>query len=124
MQFTVDRQKLQKALQRVSNIIGSRSMLSLLGNVLIKALELSTTDLELRLVTRVEAEVAEPGITTLPAKKLVSLIGCFSAEKVEFIINENDQAKITCGTAKFTLFGLGAGDFPEELAFEPGSTAG
>ncbi len=123
MQFTVDRQKLQKALQRVSNIIGSRSMLSLLGNVLIKAdnnaLELSTTDLELRLVTRVEAEVAEPGITTLPAKKLVSLIGSFSAEKVEFVINENDQAKITCGTAKFTLFGLGAGDFPEELAFEP-----
>ena len=65
MQFTVDRQKLQKALQRVSNIIGSRSTLPLLGNVLIKAadnsLELSTTDLELRLVTTVEAEVAEAG---------------------------------------------------------------
>jgi len=123
MKFTVDRLKLQKALQRVSNIIGSRSMLPLLGNVLINAsdegLELSTTDLELRLVTRVEAEVSESGITTLPAKKLASLIGSFSAEKVDFEINDKDFARITCGTAKFTLLGLSAADFPEELAFEP-----
>lgn len=123
MKFTVDRQKLQKALQKVSNIIGSRSMLPLLGNVLINAtdegLELTTTDLELRLVTTVEAEVTEGGSTTLPAKKLVSLIGCFSAEKVEFDINEKDFARITCGTAKFTLLGLSAADFPEALAFAP-----
>ncbi len=123
MKFSVDRLKLQKALQRVSNIIGSRSMLPLLGNVLINAsengLELSTTDLELRLVTTVEAEVSETGSTTLPAKKLASLIGSFSAEKVDFEINEKDFARITCGTAKFTLLGLSAADFPEVLSFEP-----
>jgi len=122
MKFTVDRLKLQKALQKVSNIIGSRSMLPLLGNVLIKAteegLELSTTDLELRLVTTVEAEVSEVGTTTLPAKKLASLIGSFSAEKVDFVIDDKDFARITCGTAKFTLLGLSAADFPEALAFE------
>ena len=79
MKFTVDRLKLQKALQKVSNIIGSRSMLPLLSNVLISAseegLELCTTDLELRLVTRVEAEVAESGVTTLPEmiRKMTSL---------------------------------------------------
>ena len=122
MKFSVDRVKLQKALQRVGNIIGSRSMLPLLGNVMIKAgensLELTTTDFELRLVTTVEAEVETAGVTTLPAKKLSSLIGSFSAEKVDFDINENDLAKITCGTAKFTLLGLSAADFPEELAFK------
>ena len=123
MKFTVDRLKLQKALQRVGNIIGSRSMLPLLGNVLITAsengLELSTTDLELRLVTTVEAEVAEGGTTTLPARKLASLIGSFSAEKVDFEIDEKDFARIVCGTAKFTLLGLSAADFPEALAFDP-----
>ncbi|MBR7121291.1 MAG: DNA polymerase III subunit beta [Lentisphaeria bacterium] len=122
MKFTVDRIKLQKALQKVSNIIGSRSMLPLLGNVLIKAtdegLELSTTDLELRLVTTVEAEISESGMTTLPAKKLSSLIGSFSAEKVDFVIDDKDFARITCGTAKFTLLGLSAADFPEALTFE------
>ncbi|MBR7156632.1 MAG: DNA polymerase III subunit beta, partial [Lentisphaeria bacterium] len=75
MKFTVKREKLQKALQKVSSIIGSRSMLPLLGNVLIEAeenmLKLCTTDLELRLSTELEAEVTEAGITTLPARKLV-----------------------------------------------------
>ena len=123
MKFTVDRVKLQKALQRVGNINGSRSMLPLLCNVLINAsdegLELTTTDMELRLVTRVDAEVIESGVTTLPAKKLASLIGSFSAEKVDFDVNDKDCARITCGTAKFTLLGLSAADFPEALAFEP-----
>ena len=122
MKFTVDRVKLQKSLQRVGNIIGSRSMLPLLGNVLIRAeenaLELSTTDLELRLVTRVEAEVAETGATTLPARKLASLIGSFSAANVDFDVDEKDFARITCGTAKFTLHGLSAADFPEAIAFD------
>ena len=126
MKFSVDRLKFQKALQRVSNIIGSRSMLQLLGNVMIKAadniLELTTTDMELRLETVVEAEVAESGVTTLPVKKLVSLISSFSAEKVDFEINDKDFARITCGTAKFTLLGLSAADFPEVLDFEAAHT--
>ena len=123
MKFSVDRVKLQKALQHVGNIIGSRSMLPLLGNVLIRAeenaLELSTTDLELRLVTTVEANVAETGSTTLPARKLASLIGSFSADTVDFAVDEKDFARITCGTAKFTLHGLAANDFPEAPTFEP-----
>ena len=122
MKFSVDRVKLQKALQRVGNIIGARSMLPLLGNVLIRAndnaLELTTTDLELRLVTTVEAEVAETGATTLPARKLASLVGSFAAETVNIAVDDKDFAHITCGTAKFTLHGLSAADFPEAAAFE------
>ena len=60
MKFTVKREKLQKALQRVGSIIGARSMLPLLGNVLIEAgennLKLCTTDLDIRITTSVEAD--------------------------------------------------------------------
>ena len=122
MKFTVSREKFQKALQRVGSIIGSHSMLPLLSNVLIQAedgkLKLCTTDLELRLSTEVEAEISEAGITTLPARKLTQLIGSFSAPEVTFDINEQEQAKICCGTAKFTLLGLPAADFPEATEFE------
>ena len=122
MKFTVNREKFQKALQKVGSIIGSHSMLPLLSNVLIQAeegkLKLCTTDLELRLSTEVEAEIAEAGVTTLPARKLTQLIGSFIAPEVTFDINEQDQAKICCGTAKFTLHGLPAADFPEAADFE------
>ena len=122
MKFTVNREKFQKALQKVGSIIGSRSMLPLLSNVLIQAedgkLKLTTTDLELRLATEVEAEITEVGVTTLPARKLTQLIGSFIADEVNFDIDAQDHAKLCCGTAKFTLHGLPAADFPEAPEFE------
>lgn len=122
MKFTVNREKFQKALQKVGSIIGSSSMNQLLSNVLIQAeegkLKLCTTDLELRLSTELDAEIAEAGTTTLPARKLTQLVSSFIAPEVSFDINEQDQAKICCGTAKFTLHGLPAADFPELDDFE------
>ena len=122
MKFSVNREKLQKALQRVGSIIGSRSMLPLLGNVLVEAengeLKLSTTDLDIRITTTVEAEIAEPGRSTVPARRLTSLVGSFSADQVDFDVNAEDHFKIVCGTGRFTLLGLPAAEFPEPAVFE------
>ena len=122
MKFVVDREKLQRALTHVSSIIGTRSMLPLLGNVLIKAedgmLTLTTTDLEMRITTSIEAEVETAGVTTLPARKLVSLVGSMTGSSVTFNVNAQDQAQVSCGTGRFRLLGLAASDFPEAADFE------
>ena len=93
MKFTVEREKFLKALQRVNNIVSTRSMLPILSNVLISAegsqLKLTATDLEIRIDTAVDAVVTEPGVTTLPAKKLLALTGCFAGKEVEITVNEN-----------------------------------
>ena len=77
MKIKVQKEAFLKALQKVSNIIGSRTTLPVLANILVEAkddqLTLTTTDLELRLTTTVAAVVEEPGITTLPAKKLLEI---------------------------------------------------
>ena len=121
MKFTVNREKLQKALQRVGSIIGSRSMLPVLGNVMIQAeegvLTLTTTDLEIRISTKVEATVESAGVTTIPARKLASLVGCFVGTDVVFDVDEKDHIKIRCGTSHFTLLGLPAMDFPVAAEF-------
>ncbi|MDR0932191.1 MAG: DNA polymerase III subunit beta [Victivallales bacterium] len=122
MKFTVKREKLQKALQRLGSIIGSRSMFPVLSNVKIEAKEnsliLSTTDLEIRLSTTLEATVESPGVSTAPANKLASLVGCFVGENVIFEINEKDHINLICGTSNFKLLGLPAEDFPKEEKFE------
>jgi len=122
MKFTVNREKFQKALQRVGSIIGSRSMLPMLGNVLIEAgegvLQLTTTDLELRITTSVEAEVSEAGSGTLPARRLTQLVSSFIAADISFDMDAEDHCRIVCGTAKFRLNGLPAADFPEKTGFE------
>ena len=95
MKFTVNREKLQKALQRVGSIIGSRSMFPVLGNVLMQAednvLTLTTTDLEIRISTKIEAAVEVPGVSTAPARKLASLVGCFVGADVMFDIDDKDH---------------------------------
>jgi len=122
MKFSVSREKLQKALQRVGSIIGARSMLPLLGNVLIEAgdneLRLCTTDLDIRITTTVEAEVFEQGRSTVPARRLASLVGSFSADKIDFEVDDKDHFRIVCGTGRFTLLGLPAAEFPEPASFE------
>ena len=123
MKFTVEREKFLKALQRVNNIVSTRSMLPILSNVLITAeedlLRLTATDLEIRIDTSVEAVVAEPGATTLPAKRLLALVGCFAGKDVEVSVDDNHHAQINCGSSRFKLLGLPTDDFPEMVAFEP-----
>ena len=78
MKISVKKDALLKALQKICNIIGTRTTLPVLANVLIETnedgkLTFTTTDLELRISTRIEAEVTEPGTTTIPAKRFTDL---------------------------------------------------
>ena len=92
MKVNVKRDVFLKALQKVVNIIGSRTTLPVLANVLLEAdngkLTLTTTDLELRIITSLEAEVETAGVTTLPAKRLHGLVSKFKGEKIMMESNE------------------------------------
>ena len=122
MKVNVKKDALLKALQKVSNIIGSRTTLPVLANVLLEAengkLTLTTTDLELRITTSIEAEVEAAGVTTLPAKRLLGLVSKFKGEKMLMESNEKHHTQISCGTANFMILGLTPEDFPLPVNFE------
>ena len=75
MKLNIPKSSLNASLQKVNSIISTRSTLQVLSNVLIEAenntLILSTTDLDIRIKSVIEADVLEPGKTTLPAKKFL-----------------------------------------------------
>lgn len=123
MKFTVNRDALLKALQKVISTVGNRSTLPVLSNVLIEAdgnlLRLTTTDQELRLLTSVEALVEVAGATTVPAKKLVALVSKFGDEEVIFSCDERHHSTLECGTSRFKLLGLPPEDFPASPEFSP-----
>ena len=82
MKISVKKELLLKALQKICNIIGNRTTLPVLANVLIETgddgkLTFTTTDLELRISTKIEAEISEPGSTTIPAKRFLGLVAKF-----------------------------------------------
>ena len=123
MKITVARDNFQKALQRVINTVSNRSPILVLGNVLMEASEgklvLTTTDLEIRTTTEVEATVEVGGRTTLPAKKLLALVGKFIDPEVMIETDERHHAVIVCGTSKFKLLGIDPADFPEPADITP-----
>ncbi len=123
MKVNVKKEALLKALQKICNIVGSKNTFPVLANILFEAdgnfIALTTTDLEIRLSTKIEADVTEAGKTTIPAKRLLGLVSKFKGDTVSFDTNENHHTKITCGTAEFMLLGLEPKDFPEPVDFTP-----
>ena len=118
LKIKVDRDKLHKAVSRVGNLTNNRAILPLLSNVLIESenddkIKLTTTDLELRMSTTLEAEIESKGKTTAPARKLGSLVSNMSGAQLEIEADDKDHVSIKCGSGNFTLLGLSPKDFPE-----------
>ncbi|MDD5697456.1 MAG: DNA polymerase III subunit beta [Victivallaceae bacterium] len=121
MKLTVKRENFMQAIQKVINIIGSRSTLPVLANILLEArngnLTLTTTDLEVRITNNIEAAVEREGKTTIPAKKLAALVSRFLADDIHLDCNEKHHTQITCGTSEFKILGLSDDDFPPPAEF-------
>lgn len=122
MKLSINKDKFLKGIQKVINIIGNRSTLPVLGNVLLEAeeniLTLTTTDLEIRITTKLEAAVEKNGKTTVPAKKLYALVSRFIGDSVCIDCNDKNQVEIQCGTSNFKLLGLPPDDFPVPVDFQ------
>ncbi|MDR2396684.1 MAG: DNA polymerase III subunit beta [Puniceicoccales bacterium] len=102
-------------LQQVLNVVGIRSSLPILGNVLLNAknntLELTTTNLDMGIRCSVKADVQIEGRIALPARKLASIIKALPEADVELDCSQN-QAKIISGRSKFRLMGMNDTEFP------------
>ena len=122
MKLNIPKASLNASLQKVNSIISTRSTLQILSNVLIEAedgkLSLSTTDLDIRIKTEIEAEIIEEGKTTLPAKKFHDITKELSGEVV-VLETENNHTTIKCGNSVFKLLGLPADDFPLPMEVTP-----
>jgi DNA polymerase-3 subunit beta len=78
MKLAITKEQFANGLQAVQNVIGSRSPLPILSNVLLQAednrLRLTATDLDVTVACTVEAKVERKRATTLPAKRLFSMV--------------------------------------------------
>ena len=122
MKFTISKQSFLDALQQVQHVVSNRTTLPILSNVLIEAhgseLKLTTTDLDVGVSGTVMADVEKEGATTLPAKRLVSIIRELPAENVEISVDSKNYASIKSGPSFFKIIGLGEDEFPPLPKFE------
>ncbi len=121
MKIRIAKSVFVSGLQQVLNVVGTRTSLPILSNVLLNAheggLELTTTNLDMGIRCSVNATVTEEGKIALPARKLASIIKALPDTEIELDCSQN-QAKITCGRSKFRIMGMDDGEFPSLPVFE------
>jgi len=124
MKLKVSKEAILEGLQKVQSIVGVRTTLPILQNILFKAdkdkLWLSATDLEVSVRASVPAEVSKPGATTMPARRVFSIFRELSGAEIE--IEADEKATIRCGASVFKIVSMSEDEFPPLPKFEGGKT--
>lgn len=118
MKFVVSSTELLGHLQAISRVISSKNTLPILDNFLFNLqgndLEITASDLESTLITRMKLENTDgEGMIALPARILLDTLKEFSAQPLTFEINLDTLAVIISSeNGKFNVVGQNGVDFP------------
>jgi len=116
MNLTLTKEQLINGLQSVQNVVGSRTTLPILSNVLLRArnnsLELTATDLDVTVVCSVEATVKQEGATTVPVKRLFGIVRELGNSDLDMEVDEKNVCSIRSGSSFYKINGLAAEEFP------------
>ena len=122
MKFSISKDVFLEGLQKVQHVVSSRTTLPILSNVLLVAkdgrLVFTTTDLDVGITGSVEATIDKEGATTLPAKRLVSIVKELPSSEVEVTVDSKNYATIKSGPSTFKIIGLSESEFPPLPDFE------
>ena len=117
MKCTVSPSALSGCLSLVSRAVSPRSTLPVLGNVLLEAegenLRVTATNLDLTITARLDANVAQEGRTTVPARLLSDYVASLPEAPCTLELDKSNQIlKLTCGIHRTNLHGIDAVEFP------------
>jgi DNA polymerase III subunit beta len=118
MKLTLERSDLLKSLAHVQSVVERRNTIPILSNVLLETVEgavsLVATDMDLTIVEKVPAMVAEGGATTVPAHTLYDIVRKLPEGAQVQLDGSGDSGQLTlrAGRSRFTLATLPKEDFP------------
>lgn len=117
MKFSTSREDLLAPLQQIVSVIERRHTLPILANVLLSleddSLELTGTDLEVQLVSRIAVASGDRGRITVPARKLLDICRLLP-DRSELTLEEREERfQVKSGRSRFVLSTLPAENYPE-----------
>lgn len=116
MNFTISRDNIFKALQKVINVIPSKSTVEILYNVLLSAknntLSITATDLEITQISWTECTTIDEGEITVPGKLLLDIIRELPNVEIQFFADENHKILMKSDMGEYKLSGEDKTEFP------------
>nr|WP_317412190.1 DNA polymerase III subunit beta [uncultured Solibaculum sp.] len=125
MQITCQRQPLLDAATSVQRAVSTKSSIPALEGILLETkegeLSLSGFDLELGIVTSIEATVQEKGALVVSARLFVDIIRKMDSDNVSIQTDEKNLIVIQGGQAEFSIMGTPAAEFAELPSLKDGT---
>lgn len=116
MNFTISRENFFKALQKVINVIPSKSTVEILYNVLISAkdnkLFITATDLEITQIAWTDCDVTVEGEITVPGKLLLDIIRELPELELKFSSDDNYKILLSSSLGEYKLSGESKSEYP------------
>jgi len=122
MKFTISKDNLFSGLAALQGIVGHRTTLPILSNVLLQAeadrLNLTATDLDVTISRSVPANVIKQGKVTLPARKLFGLVRELENGDIGLEVDDKCRCNFRVGPSFYKINGLSADEFPSQPKFK------
>lgn len=127
MEIKVAQEKLAKALNSVSRVAaGARATLPILSNVLIrvddKKVSLTTTNLDMAVMSSLPVVESKNGVITVPARLMAEFVSNLPRGEIVEITAEGTRVEVKAGSCKSLINGALADDFPELPELEEDKT--
>lgn len=118
MEIQITQEKLAKALNSVSRVAGgSRATLPILNNVLVRVddnkVSLTTTNLDMAVVSYLPVAQSKNGVVTVPAKLMAEFVGNLPKGTVLEMKADGEKMTVKAGEYTSVINGASAEDFPE-----------
>ncbi len=116
MKFSLMRDDIYNALQKVVTVIPQRSTFMMTQNVLLTTednlLKLSATDLEITLLSWVGASIEEEGAVAIPGRLFHDIMRELPNVELRFEVDENYRMTITSDFGRYKISGVNPKEFP------------
>jgi DNA polymerase-3 subunit beta len=130
MKFSLPKEAFLEELQLLQGIVEKRNTMPILANILMTVseseIEMTGTDLEVGLRTRVGASVEKPGAITVNGKKIFEIVKSLPEGQSVSVERTDDTIEIKSGESEFKILCLPKEDYPQvpEPKFEKGIQIG
>ena len=122
MNITVTRANLFKALQKVINVIPSKTTIDILYNILIKTedskLKIVATDLEITQISWCDCKIEEAGSIVLPGKLMMDILREMPDTELTFKVDNNFKVSINSAFGEYKISGQNVTDYPNIPSLE------
>lgn len=117
MKFTIDSKSLAEKLQLLAGVLSSNSTLPILENFLFecigKILNITASDLESTMTTKIELQQENNFSIAIPGKMLIDLLKTFAHQPLEFEILENHTIDIVSNSGNYSIAYFDGVEFPK-----------